>query len=74
MNVFVITRINLYRLYFLLVLIIGYVINYPLIRIRSVVYTLVPVTGVFKYARLENTVYVISLNTSHECYIHLQSH
>jgi hypothetical protein len=65
MNVFVITRINLYRLYFLLGLIIGYVVNYPLIRIRFVVYTVFPATGVFKYARMENTVYVTSLTVRH---------
>ena len=46
---FVITRINLYRLYFLLGLIIGYVINYPLMRMRFVLYIVFPVTGVFKY-------------------------
>jgi len=58
--VFVITRINLYRLYFILGLIIGYVINYPLIRMRFVLCIVFPVTGVFKYSRVENAVYANS--------------
>lgn len=57
MNEFVITWINLYRIYFLLGLIIGSVINYPLIRTRFVVHIVFPVTGVFKYTHMENTVY-----------------